>query len=188
VLLQAGKDVVGATGHHVTGDDVMLVAGTDGAGKVGASGAPADAIKVDANTLALRSAGGGGINVDETGTGAVSLLEATTGVGGNGAINVVTKGDLAVTHVATSKADSAGVVTLTSTAGAITDGGDAFADAVGNKVTLVAQSGIGAGNALELGAQVIGGAGSETQTATGGIALSNDASGLIPPLPVAGWR
>lgn len=189
VTLKAAKDITGTAGHHVIGDDVTMIAGTTGAGSVGASGAPADAIQVEAKTLTLGSAdtlpdlNPGLINVkaNESDGARLKLLAATAV---NGPITVTTKGDLEVTHVVTSKTAVTGVVALTSTAGEITDGGDAFADVVGNKVTLVANSGIGAGNSLELGAKVIGGAGDETRTATGGIALNNDATGLIPPLPV----
>ena len=171
-------------------ETLSIVAGATGVsfgGNVGTAPEPLGAIDVS-------SVGGVLISGDIYSTGPVIIRSSANGItmadgavvgAGSGTILLAAAGDIALGGLTTTNA-TADAVKVTSTGGAITDGGDTDTDIVaasaGAVVILKAATGIGTGNSLEINASTV-----EATTTAGGIGLSGigdlsiGAGGLTAP-------
>ena len=171
-------------------ETLSVVAGATGVsfgGNVGTALEPLGAIDV-------ASVGGVLISGDIYSTGPVIIRSSANGItmadgavvgAGSGTMLLAAAGDIVLGGLTTTNA-TADAVKVTSTGGAIIDGGDADVDIVaassGAVVTLKSATGIGTGNALEINASSV-----EATTTAGGIGLSGigdlsiGAGGLTAP-------
>lgn len=111
--------------------------------------------------------GGGTIDVEAT-TGSITMVDGAVAQSAGGTIRYLAAQNVAVGGL--NAGGSTGVVSVTATAGSITDGGDADKDVTAHSLRLVAGTGIGAGaNHLDTAVTAIA-----AQAAGGGIFLTDD--------------
>jgi hypothetical protein len=171
----AGVGVVFGTTLQGSAKTLSIVAGATGVsfgGNVGTVPEPLGAI--DVGSVGVVTISGdifstGPVVIRSSGSG-ITMADGAVVDAGAGTILLAAAGDVALGGLVTTNATS-DAVKITSTAGAITDGGDTDTDIVaaasGAVVTLKAATGIGMSNALEINASSV-----EAMTMGGGIGLA----------------